>query len=633
LTNIKNPRILIDREILVYAVKKEEDMKEWFKKVPFVMYSLGALFLATLITWCLVSDWGRVKVRRIQLAANDGTIASALIYIPPNATDKTPAPVILNFAGRSTNAQYLTTWSLEEARRGFVVISCDVWGNGQTNIYGTANESGAIVNNNEQAFRYIDWAKTCPFIDSRQINIVGYSLGAMNATALGEYAGIENVSLLSLVYCPGNNIAVKAKDLKTNWQIIRASGDEGNTENDEYENNLGKNFGLSGRAERNHLYGSYADKTAKEYVYVMSSIHQTATLHRATARAMLKAIMESNKNIITSVPAGSLRYPWQQFFVALAGIFYVVTVIAFGWFLIQKVPFFNTIINPVPPAPQISRGSYTFSFLWAILLPAILFIPIGDLVMFYKPFMNNRVWRSNYLNGCFFPALVFSLLTIVLVLVLRARKIKAGQKAGLAEYGLAIQGQPALPWALIGKSVILAFIVSLSALAWMFFVEGNMGINYQFWQAIIYNRTSQERFFMAFSYMPIYFTVNIMLAIAINTSRRFRDTSSPDRDLVRDIAVAFLVSFIPVCALLCIQYLPSLITQSYWTTWIRRTYSFAPRSSVAALDYAWNVPVVSGVMAAMNTFFYRKTGTIWPGMILSTIFTSIVVTSNFTLAV
>jgi hypothetical protein len=227
----------------------------------------------------------------------------------------------------------------------------------------------------------------------------------------------------------------------------------------------------------------------------------------------------------------------------------------------------------------------------------------------------------------------FSIITTILILILRQRKLKAGQSAGLVDYGLAAPGEPGIPWSIIGKSAILAFVVSLSALAWMFFIEGNMGINYQFWQAIIYNRTSNPRFFMSFSYMPIYFVVNIIVAIAVNTSRRLKSTGNENRDLARDLIINFLVGFAPVCILLCIQYLPSLITQSYWTTWLRATYSFEPRSSVAALDYAWNVPFVSGSIAVINTFFYRKTGTVWPGLLLGTVFIAITVTSNFTLAV
>jgi dienelactone hydrolase len=606
-------------------------MRDFFKKCPAVVYCLLLLFVTSFIAWLLVSDGGKVKVRRISIAANDGTIASALIYIPPNAKDETPAPVVLNFAGRSTNAQYLTTWAMEQARRGFVVVSCDVWGNGQTEMFGQAGSRGGMTTINQQAFCYIDYIKTAPFIDHSQINIVGYSLGAMNATTLGDYAGRENISMIGLIYMPGNNIAAAAPEFETNWLVVRAAGDEGNTQNETYEENLTKNFGLSQPIQRNSLHGSYANKTAREYVYVLSSIHQTATMNVPTCIAILRGLLASNTNVI-NVDPGKVLFPLQQLIVAIAGCLFFITVIAFGHFLLS-LPYFSTLKKTVPTAPNNSRGSYIFNYLWGIILPMLLFIPIGDLVMFYKPFMNNRIWRSNYLNGCFFPAVAFSFITLILVLILRARKVKAGGTAGLAEYCLAPQGENKLPWGIIGKSVILAFVVSLSALAWMFFIEGNMGINYQFWQAIIYNRTSNERFLMAFSYMPIYFFVNIMVAIGVNTSRRLKDTGNSTRDLVRDIAINFLAGFAPVCLLLCIQYIPSLVTQSYWTTWLRTTYSFAPRSSVAALDYAWNVPFVSASIAVINTFFYRKTGTIWPGLFLGTVFIAITVTSNFTLAI
>jgi pimeloyl-ACP methyl ester carboxylesterase len=606
-----------------------------FKRIPAVVLCLAVMFVFTLVAWYMSSEGGAVKIRRINIAANDGTIASAIVYIPPNATDATPAPFVLNFAGRSTNAQYLATYAIEQARRGFVAINCDVWGNGQTEFYNPPEGGWNLA----QAVTYIDYARTLTFIDPDQMNIVGYSLGAMNATGLAE-PYIDSVNCVGLIYMPGSDIAAAAPELDTNWLVVRAAGDEGNTNNELYEENLTKNFELPSPVERNTLYGSYADKTAREYVYVLSSIHQTATINTPTVAAISRALLASNNNVI-SIDPNNMVWGWHQIFVGLAGCMYIVTVCAFGWTLMKKIPYFNSLMQPVPgKAASPGRGTLAFQYLWAIVVPMLLFIPVGDWVMFDSFLTNNPLFRSNNLNGNFFPLVVFSILSIALILYLRGRRKKQGHDVGLAAYGLAPQGPKVMPWGLIGKSILLGIIVGVISLGWMFFVEGVFGINYQIWQAIIYNRTSAERFIMSFWYMPFFIITLGVPAITMNTARRLKDTGNPTRDLARDIAINFAIGFLPIFLMLCIQYIPSVITQSGYTTWNRGTYALqflwntaenGRRGSVAALDYAWNVPFVTGAGAAMSTFFYRKTGTVWPGVLVGTVFTSIVVCANYTL--
>ena len=139
-------------------------MKET-KKIPIVVILVLAMLLTTVCAWLVASDNGNVKIRRINIAANDGTIASAIIYIPKSATDATPAPFVLNFAGRSTNAQYLATYAIEQAKRGFVAINCDVWGNGQTEFYNPPEGGWNLA----QAITYIDYARTLTFIDRKSV--------------------------------------------------------------------------------------------------------------------------------------------------------------------------------------------------------------------------------------------------------------------------------------------------------------------------------------------------------------------------------------------------------------------------------------------------------------------------------
>ena len=254
-----------------------------FKRIPKTIICMIILVCLTFSVWFVASSGGSVKIKRINIAANDGTIGSAIIYIPRNASDATPAPVVLNFAGRSTNAQYLITWSMEQARRGFVVISCDVWGNGQSEMYGEADATGGMSTNNAIANSFIRYAMECPFVDHEQLNIVGYSLGSIMANQM--CVGYEDhINAVCLVFQPMGLWAYP--EFPTNMLVVTSEGEETIHDIPAYEKTVTEVFGLNAPVEEYKVYGDFSNKTAREYVLVENSIHQTATMASETRKTM-----------------------------------------------------------------------------------------------------------------------------------------------------------------------------------------------------------------------------------------------------------------------------------------------------------------------------------------------------------
>ena len=97
--------------------------------------TLIILLLSSLINWGVVTGMGNVTIDRIKLSGNDGAEFSGLVYRPQNATDETPAPTILMYHGNAGNARNHESWAMEFARRGFVVISPDQFGSGDSQGY------------------------------------------------------------------------------------------------------------------------------------------------------------------------------------------------------------------------------------------------------------------------------------------------------------------------------------------------------------------------------------------------------------------------------------------------------------------------------------------------------------------
>ena len=69
------------------------------------LISLALLILVSILNWGVITGWGSTKITRLTLVGDNGMEYSALLYVPENATNETPAPVVLAFHGNSGNAR------------------------------------------------------------------------------------------------------------------------------------------------------------------------------------------------------------------------------------------------------------------------------------------------------------------------------------------------------------------------------------------------------------------------------------------------------------------------------------------------------------------------------------------------
>ena len=105
---------------------------------------VGALIVLVsgFVAWRVQTDGGRVAIRDLRFAASNGTVMSALLYIPKTATAKTPAPAILAVHGYINSRETQDGFAIEFARRGYVVLALDQTGHGYSDPPAFANGFG-----------------------------------------------------------------------------------------------------------------------------------------------------------------------------------------------------------------------------------------------------------------------------------------------------------------------------------------------------------------------------------------------------------------------------------------------------------------------------------------------------------
>lgn len=81
---------------------------------------------------CAAKRLRRVEVKELKLMDPSGYAVSALLYRPNSATAENKAPCIITVEGWYNNKEMQDLFSVEYARRGYVVVAVDMHGHGDT---------------------------------------------------------------------------------------------------------------------------------------------------------------------------------------------------------------------------------------------------------------------------------------------------------------------------------------------------------------------------------------------------------------------------------------------------------------------------------------------------------------------
>ena len=133
------------------------------------------------------TNWGKVEVTRMTLTSPDGDEISALLYKPNSATPETPAPCVLYCHGGNDMLEQGSSYAVELARRGYVVITWDYTNCARSDIAtGTSEtapgaQSGAPTMGGETVWNTM---KTYNFVDHSRIITSGHSMGGQYSMAL-----------------------------------------------------------------------------------------------------------------------------------------------------------------------------------------------------------------------------------------------------------------------------------------------------------------------------------------------------------------------------------------------------------------------------------------------------------------
>ena len=175
-------------------------MKATFlKRNPFwLALSLVLMLMSAIVASAVQTNAGTVAVKDMRWETSSGQMISALLFKPDAVTADSQAPAIIVSHGWWNNREMQDANFVELARRGYVVVSIDMYGHGN---------SSPLVNDQVQLggtgmYDVVKLVADLPYVDPDMIGVSGHSNGARAANfsvALDNEADEQLIDAVFLV--------------------------------------------------------------------------------------------------------------------------------------------------------------------------------------------------------------------------------------------------------------------------------------------------------------------------------------------------------------------------------------------------------------------------------------------------
>ncbi len=158
--------------------------------------SLCLCLISMVFSSALQSGFGSVEVKELKLMDPSGYAVSALLYRPNSATAENKAPCIITVEGWYNNKEMQDLFSVEYARRGYVVVAVDMHGHGDTP---TAPRRQICIRLLWAWRPAVEMAGGLPYVDTQRIGITGHSSGGAASNMVVAIDNQRETPLISAV--------------------------------------------------------------------------------------------------------------------------------------------------------------------------------------------------------------------------------------------------------------------------------------------------------------------------------------------------------------------------------------------------------------------------------------------------
>ncbi len=501
--------------------------------------SAGSLYLASWIQ----SDSGTVEVTPVRIETPAGTV-TAKLYRPASARPGSPVPGVVLIHGYQNDKETSSGFALELARRGIAALSIDAFGHGSaepgmrargftpykypnferrisgperykvmmnfsTLDFFLPKYSEGLADTSMGGKAAYAWLRSRDFVDPAAMGVTGHSMGTWASWSVAADFPDHRAVVLQCgeiipegFYDPSavrfNNVLL----LQAVWDEFAFFRDYRNTVKGLEATELRYRvfMGQEGPVEWDRTYGSFADGSARRMELLYTN-HRLVT-HNGKGIAAAVDWFARSFDMEPALPASDRTYLRKELLVGLAMLSALASLLPLLSILL-RIPFFAGAAQPLPSRVLLEGRAWRRAAAGTVLLGAATFPFLTQLGHGLAP-LPESVFRMTVGNG-FLVWLTF-LMVVSLVLLARWFRKGPGRTAGATLHDLALapaERPAAVPWPVVGKSVLLAFLLAGSLYAQTALYDALFGLELRFiWP--FFRVFTPERFGQFWVYLPFY---------------------------------------------------------------------------------------------------------------------------------
>lgn len=624
----------------IHIFKEAKTMKD--KKVTFKILSISLILcLISMIgaSWVQTSG-GRIRVKDLRWETPSGHLMSALLFIPPNATKDTPAPGIVTSHGWYNNREMQDMNYVEYARRGYVVMSIDMYGHGNSDVVTPAE----WPHRGTGMYDAVELMADLPYVDKTKIGITGHSNGARAANWSVKEDNLKEEPLVSAVLLVANDAMYTSDEKEPIYWLMRE-------DTQEYTNNYGTrhvgivaaqydefffrskksdgghtppreyihteyaqsflNFGVDPKTEgeTRTSYKIYEQeingKVASRVIYDPAEIHPWDTISSSVAASSIE-FFENALGAPNPLAPTNQIWQYKEIFNLLGLIAFVMFIVSFTKALLYTGPFSSLRAAKAVSAAPAPTGKGIVWF-WGGLLVSVLISGFSYIKLFNWVVKNIPpffVQQPVYFIGIW-TALMGLVTIIILILSYRFYGKKNGMS--LCKTGILI-GRKALL-----KTIVLALIVVVASFSLVFAADYFFKTDFRIW-VIAVKAFTPDKIGFALRYLPFFLLYYVANSVAINC---FNYVSTGKKEWMNTALLAVFNGLAPL-VLVAVQYITFFIEGEPFFT------------SVSTIIGIWLFPiiVILPVAAIISRKIYRVTGNPYLAGIINAVIVTLISSTN-----
>ncbi|ARC58342.1 2-succinyl-6-hydroxy-2,4-cyclohexadiene-1-carboxylate synthase [Frondihabitans sp. 762G35] len=600
-----------------------------------LVLSLVLMLVSSIGASIVQTSGGAVKIRDMSWVTGSGKTMSALLLVPDgaSATDKRPAIVLAH--GWWNNKEMQDSNYVELARRGYVVLSIDMYGHASSDPLQEGHEMDAATG----MYDGVKEIASLPFVDTAKIGISGHSNGARAANFAIPIDDQAATPLIRSVYLVDNDPIYT--DTAGKYVDYYGNRDVG-VQADQYDEFFFRSYDKDGaeltppreyigtpNAQSFLHFGADPQGTSmrKPYTTYTQEVDGRKVMREIDNPAQTHPWGPFSKQEVTSVvtffdkslgapnpiPAGSQIWQFKEGFNALGLVGFGIFLVAFATALLETRAFAGLRSAPkvVPPL----RGRDGLLWFWGGLVVSAIIsgvsywiisanTAVGTVSFLGDPPVNPQgaVWIIGLwaaLNG----------VVSIVIMVVSYRLFGRRNGMDLREAGV-------LPgWRKFGQGILLGLIVVVSAFLIVFVLAYFFTTDFRLWVLAVPTFTP-NKLAIALIYLPFFLVYFFANSVAINAFNRF---TIRGREWGNTAVLALANGIAPIILVIA-QYSHFFVTGD-----------LIP--GFGGINSIWLFPVVVilPVAAVVTRKIYRQTGNPYiGGFIMATVVTVVSVSNTLT---